>query len=94
MRGDDAELRAERRRQAIPAAVANAVSGLGHPVTASMGMTDVPIGADIGFAELYRQADKLLYEAKLSGRNRTKATSVEAEEDDLNPLSGDARACR
>ncbi len=72
VRGEDAQLRAERRRQAIPAAVANAVPGLGHPVTASMGMTDAPPSADLGFEELYRQADRLLYDAKLAGRNRTK----------------------
>jgi diguanylate cyclase (GGDEF)-like protein len=72
VRGEDAHLRAERRRQAIPAAVSNAVPALGYPVTASMGMTDAPADADTGFTELYRQADKLLYDAKLAGRNRTK----------------------
>jgi diguanylate cyclase (GGDEF)-like protein len=70
--GEDAQLRAERLRQAIPLAVANAVPGLGRPVTASMGMTDTSPGADVDFAELYRQADKLLYDAKFAGRNRTK----------------------
>lgn len=74
MRGEDAQLRAERRRQAIPGAVANALPGLGRSVTASMGISDASPKADIGFAELYRQADKLLYDAKLSGRNRTKST--------------------
>jgi diguanylate cyclase (GGDEF)-like protein len=70
--GEDAQLRAERLRQAIPLAVANAVPGLGRPVTASMGMTGTSPGADVDFAELYRQADKLLYDAKFAGRNRTK----------------------
>jgi diguanylate cyclase (GGDEF)-like protein len=73
VRGEDAQLRAERRRQAIPAAVAAAIPNLGRPVTASMGMTDAPPSTDLDFAELYRRADKLLYDAKLAGRNRTKA---------------------
>jgi diguanylate cyclase (GGDEF)-like protein len=76
VRGEDAGLRAERRRQAIPAAVANAVPGLGQPVTASMGITATPPNAGIGFGELYRKADRLLYEAKLSGRNRTQPEPV------------------
>lgn len=73
VRGEDAQLRAERRRQAIPAAVAATIPNLGRPVTASMGMIDAPPSADVDFAELYRRADKLLYDAKLAGRNRTKA---------------------
>jgi diguanylate cyclase (GGDEF)-like protein len=71
LRGDDAGVQAERRRKAIPAIVANTVSGLGRPVTASMGVTD--ICADEGFADLYERADKLLYEAKSAGRNRTRS---------------------
>lgn len=86
VRGDDAQLRAERRRQAIPSAVANAVPGLGHPVTASMGISDAPPNADVRFAELYKQADKLLYDAKLSGRNRTKSTLSQKPRDDANPM--------
>lgn len=74
VRGNDAHFRAERRRQAITSAVANSVQGLGRPVTASMGMTDAPPHADAGFAELYRRADKLLYDAKTAGRNRTQVT--------------------
>lgn len=70
VRGEDAQLRAERRRQAITAAVATALPELGQVVTASMGMTSSD--ADPGFAELYKQADRLLYDAKLAGRNRTK----------------------
>ncbi len=72
VRGDDAQALAERRRQAIPLVVANAVPRLGRPVTASMGVADALPNADNGFAELYEQADRLLYDAKLSGRNRTK----------------------
>jgi diguanylate cyclase (GGDEF)-like protein len=70
LRGDDADMQAELRRQAIPAIVANTVSGLGRPVTASMGVTD--LFEDEGFAKPYERADKLLYEAKGAGRNRTR----------------------
>lgn len=76
VRGEDAQLRAERRRQAITAAVANALPDLGQAVTASMGMTNALPDTDAGFVELYKQADGLLYEAKLAGRNRTKAMLV------------------
>lgn len=76
-RGEDGEARAEHRRQAIPAVVANAVPGLGRPVTASMGMTDASTNADAEFAMLYERADKLLYSAKLAGRNRTKTILVQ-----------------
>ncbi len=67
VRGEDAQAQAERRRQAIPAVVADAVPGLGRSVTASMGMTDALPNADAAFAELYEQADRLLYDAKLAG---------------------------
>ncbi|SFB14115.1 diguanylate cyclase (GGDEF) domain-containing protein [Rhizobium sp. NFR07] len=93
VRGEDAPLRAERRRQAIPAAIANAVSGLGHPVTASMGIADAPPDADMVFAELYRQADTLLYDAKLAGRNRTKVSSTQAAKDHANSTFDDAAIC-
>ncbi|MDM9628733.1 diguanylate cyclase [Rhizobium sp. S152] len=71
LRGDDAEIQAELRRKAIPSTIARMVSGLERPVTASMGVTR--LSGDEGFATLYDQADKLLYEAKSAGRNRTKA---------------------
>jgi GGDEF domain-containing protein len=72
LRGADADIQAELRRQAIPAIVARTVTGLERPVTASMGLTDL-IGNE-GFAALYERADKLLYEAKSAGRNRTRST--------------------
>lgn len=79
IRGEDAHLRAERRRQSIPAAVANALPGLGRSVTASMGMIDMSNIAETTFGELYEKADKLLYDAKVSGRNRTKVAPSTAE---------------
>ena len=71
LRGDNGDIEAERRRQAIPAIVANTVPGLARPVTASMGLTDCH--GDEGFANIYERADKLLYEAKSAGRNRTRS---------------------
>ncbi len=71
LRGEDAEIQAELRRKAIPAAVARMVSGLERPVTASMGVA--ALSGDQGFATFYDRADKLLYEAKSAGRNRTRA---------------------
>ncbi|MDQ0138351.1 diguanylate cyclase (GGDEF)-like protein [Neorhizobium galegae] len=72
LRGDDADIQAELRRQAISVTVANAVAGLSRPVTASMGISDIGGGED--FSTLYDRADKLLYEAKSAGRNRTRST--------------------
>lgn len=73
LRGDNAEIEAERRRQAIPAIVASTIPGLQRPVTASMGIAEC-IG-DESFAKIYRRADKLLYEAKGAGRNRTRSAT-------------------
>lgn len=70
LRGDDADTQAELRRQAIPAIVARTVPGFKRTVTASMGVTGI-VG-DEDFATLYERADKLLYEAKSAGRNRTR----------------------
>jgi diguanylate cyclase (GGDEF)-like protein len=86
VRGDDAQARAERRRRAIPAVVANAVPGLGRPVTASMGMTEASPHADAAFAELYEKADGLLYTAKLAGRNRTQTAWVQGPQNDADPV--------
>lgn len=71
LRGDNADIQAELRRQAIPAIVASTVLGLERPVTASMGVTN--FFGDEGFAQPYERADKLLYEAKSAGRNRTRS---------------------
>lgn len=73
LRGRNTLARAESRRQAIPARVAALVPGLPAPVTASMGVVELPRGAMLAtrYAELYARADRLLYEAKRNGRNRT-----------------------
>jgi diguanylate cyclase (GGDEF)-like protein len=73
LRGHDAAERAERRRAAIPARVAAAVEGLDRVVTASMGLVEQApeVAARRDFAALFAQCDRLLYEAKHNGRNRT-----------------------
>jgi len=73
LRGKDAAARAERRRQAISLRIAAEVSGLERVVTASMGLVQHPPGGALkaDFATLYTHCDRLLYEAKHAGRNRT-----------------------
>ncbi|MFN3990368.1 MAG: diguanylate cyclase [Erythrobacter sp.] len=72
LRGEQTIARAEALRQAIPRRIAADVPGLGLPVTASMGLIEMPRAAStrVSFAEFYARADILLYEAKASGRNR------------------------
>ena len=72
--GNDIAARAERRRLAIPVRVATAVPSLNQLITASMGLVErIPRdGSDVSFNDLYDQCDRLLYEAKLRGRNRTR----------------------
>lgn len=73
LRGPDAAVRAERRRAAIPARVAATVRGLDRMVTASMGLVEQApeVGRNRDFAALFAHCDRLLYEAKHNGRNRT-----------------------
>jgi diguanylate cyclase (GGDEF)-like protein len=80
LKGKDSLLRAEHHRQAIPARIAQLVPGLDRPVTASMGVIEVPteVMPRAGFEELYAHADRLLYEAKEGGRNRTVSERMQA----------------
>ncbi|WP_161956907.1 sensor domain-containing diguanylate cyclase [Sphingosinithalassobacter portus] len=66
--GTDPRADAERLRQAITSHVAREVPGLETPVTASMGLVQLA-GNDV-FETAFKAADRLLYEAKASGRNR------------------------
>ncbi|WAT16968.1 GGDEF domain-containing protein [Aurantiacibacter sp. MUD11] len=70
LRGKHALERAEQRRLAI---TEEASSPRGEPVTASMGIVEAPADAlaDASFEALYARADRLLYEAKASGRDCT-----------------------
>jgi diguanylate cyclase (GGDEF)-like protein len=72
LRGKRATERAEALRLAIPRRIAADVPHLDRLVTASMGVLELPRDALnlMEFEEIYARADKLLYEAKASGRNR------------------------
>lgn len=73
LRGPGSAERAERCRRALSTRIAAAVPGLGHVVTASMGLVEHDLAGklDVEFALLYSHCDRLLYEAKRLGRNRT-----------------------
>jgi diguanylate cyclase (GGDEF)-like protein len=73
LRGADALLRAEEVRQGMTGHIAERVDGLEAPVTASMGVVQVPrsFASSTNFEVVYDRADKLLYEAKSAGRDRT-----------------------
>jgi diguanylate cyclase (GGDEF)-like protein len=84
LRGADAAERAERCRRAITARVAGEIPGLDRVITASMGLVehDTLGTLQADFETLYAQCDRLLYEAKRLGRNRTmreRVTSFSAE---------------
>lgn len=70
LRGAHIQQRAEQMRRAITIRVANEVDAVEGPVTASMGMIESPPGGASSMRHLYGHADRLLYEAKFSGRNR------------------------
>lgn len=88
IRGADGVQRAERQRQEIARAIAQ--EDLGCLVTASMGIVEVTGGAlpGVSFATIYARADRLLYEAKASGRNRMVCERIKA----FQPRRGDRRA--
>ncbi len=73
LRGPGGAERAERFRRALSTRIAAAVPGMGHVVTASMGLVEHDLAGilDVEFAVLYSHCDRLLYEAKRLGRNRT-----------------------
>ncbi len=74
LRGENAMERAEARRMAISTCVDKSAP-IAEPVTASMGIVEAPLDslADASFEALYARADRLLYEAKAAGRNRSMA---------------------
>lgn len=78
LRGRNALARAEHRRKAISRVVSGEVE-LDRLVTASMGVVDIPLEAmpKAHFETIYRHADRLLYEAKAAGRNRTMSEKMQ-----------------
>jgi diguanylate cyclase (GGDEF)-like protein len=72
LRGEDAIEQAERRRREISAVVGRAKLSMAQRVTASMGMIHMTAGPSgrVDFTEAFERADKLLYEAKITGRDR------------------------
>ncbi|MFN3516553.1 MAG: diguanylate cyclase [Novosphingobium sp.] len=72
LRGKGAVQRAERIRRAITTRIARDIPGLDRPVTASMGVVEIPVTVmpNATFAAIYARADGLLYQAKRAGRNR------------------------
>lgn len=73
LRGSDSAERAERRRRAISTRIAAEQPGLDRVVTASMGLVEHDPNGQlaVGYDALYAHCDRLLYEAKRLGRNRT-----------------------
>ena len=73
LRGPLPAQRAEHLRQSITTRTAHDLPGLDRPVTASMGLVEIPTAVipDATFAAIYARADGLLYQAKRAGRNRT-----------------------
>lgn len=90
LRGKDAGERAEQRRKMLPMRIAEEVPGLSRLVTASMGLVEgtVETMTASGFQDVYSRADKLLYEAKQTGRNRTIGEKLTI----FSPRGGDRRA--
>jgi len=72
LRGENARQRAEALRQSIPLRMTAQVDGLQAPITASMGIVEMPVHSRLrmSFDDLYARADLLMYEAKANGRNR------------------------
>jgi len=79
LRGPDTADRAERRRQAIALRVSADVPGLDRLVTASMGLVEYGTRTRVqpDFATAYAHCDRLLYDAKRTGRNRTMKEKVQ-----------------
>lgn len=71
LRGEDAMSEAENRRQAIERQVMRMEMLINRRVTASMGIIELNSGLSgiVDFHSAFERADKLLYDAKIAGRN-------------------------
>ncbi|MCA0978598.1 GGDEF domain-containing protein [Qipengyuania flava] len=84
LRGKDAAEKAEARRKAMTARILAEVDEVDRPVTASMGFVDfgdlASAEATESFGKLYVLADRLLYDAKCSGRDAAEMEKLRAED--------------
>lgn len=80
MRGHDLAKRAEWRRQSISTRIAVELPTLDRTITASMGLVEQASDSRLrlDFATLYAKCDRLLYDAKNAGRNRTMSERIQA----------------
>ncbi|MFK4003242.1 diguanylate cyclase [Qipengyuania sp. NPDC077563] len=84
LRGKDAAEKAAARRKAMTARILAEVDEVDRPVTASMGFVDfgdlASAEATESFGKLYVLADRLLYDAKCSGRDAAEMEKLRAED--------------
>ncbi|MCP1728455.1 two-component system cell cycle response regulator [Natronospira proteinivora] len=69
---EDAVQRAEELRQAV-----ETLKPSGIPMTASLGVTSRPHGREVSMEDLFRIADKAVYQAKEKGRNQVIALTAQ-----------------
>ncbi len=79
-RGEDANKRADVLRQTLEAA-----RPAGLQVTASFGVTELPLDRTVDFDALFDQADQALYAAKEGGRNRVVFMPLTAQSAESEP---------
>ncbi|WP_230279874.1 diguanylate cyclase [Croceicoccus sp. Ery15] len=92
MRGADVVERAERMRRAISIRIVNEIDGIDAPITASLGLVDTTPGVATTLRRVYAHADRLLYEAKNSGRNRMLSERIQLFDAPVRRRRGDRRA--
>lgn len=92
MRGPDVVERAERMRRAISIRIVNEIDGIEAPITASLGLVDTTPGVATTLRRVYAHADRLLYEAKNSGRNRMLSERIQLFDAPVRRRKSDRRA--
>ena len=91
MRGPDVVERAERMRRAISIRIVNEIDGIEAPITASLGLVDTTPGVATTLRRVYAHADRLLYEAKNSGRNRMLSERIQLFDAPMRRRKGERR---